>query len=407
MASSPKKLTRRSFLKTAGIIACTATGASLTKASTPENPTPGKEKETLAISQRPFGKTGVSVSVLSLGGMFDIPSNQLLLKQALKWGVTYWDTANSYGGGRSEEGIGRYFSRYPEDRKRVFLVTKSGSWTQNGMSRHLDLSLERMQTDHVDLFFVHAIRDIESMKDTREWAEKAKSSGKIRLFGFSTHSNMEACLSGAPKLGWIDGIMMTYNYRLMKTDAMRRAVEACTQAGIGLTAMKTQGGGAVQTNTETEMALAGRFLERGFTDGQAKLMAVWEDPRIASICSQMPTLTLLMANVQAAVKKTRLSSADRRLMDRHARETASEYCAGCTVLCESALSEAVPVGDIMRYLMYRRSYRNPGTAARLYRQIPETVRARLERVDYSEAEKRCPQKMAIAKLMAEASRELS
>ncbi|MDZ7581934.1 MAG: aldo/keto reductase [Deltaproteobacteria bacterium] len=137
------------------------------------------------------------VSTLSLGGMFDIPNNQLLLRQALKWGVTYWDTANSYEGGNSELGIGKYFAKYPEDRKNIFLVTKSTAWTLKGMTDHLNLSLERMQTDHVDLFFVHAIRSIATMdKDKQRWGEKAKADGKIRLFGFSTHSNMEECLLG-------------------------------------------------------------------------------------------------------------------------------------------------------------------------------------------------------------------
>ena len=77
-------------------------------------------------------------------------------------------------------------------------------------------------------------------KAVKAWAEKAKADGKIRFFGFSTHKNMEASLLEGAKLGWIDGIMTTYNYRLMNTDDMKRAVEACTKAGIGLTAMKTQ-----------------------------------------------------------------------------------------------------------------------------------------------------------------------
>jgi len=171
--------------------------------------------------------------------------------------------------------------------------------------------------------------------------------------------------------------------------------------------MKTQGGGAVKTSSAKEMALAGRFLKKGFTNGQAKLKAVLEDTRVASICSQMPALTLLMTNVRAAVDATRLSSMDRRLMDRYAHETASEYCAGCTAICESALSQPIPVGDIMRCLMYCRSYQDHSMAADLYRKIPISVRSHLTRVDYSEAERRCPQKMAISKLISEASRELS
>ena len=99
---------------------------------------------------------------------------------------------------------------------------------------------------------------------------------------------MENCLLGASKLGWIDCIMMEYNYRLMHTDRMQRAVAACVEAGVGLTAMKIQGGGSIKTNSETELKMAGRFLAKGFTDAQAKLMAVWENPHIASICSEMP-----------------------------------------------------------------------------------------------------------------------
>ena len=90
---------------------------------------------------------------------------------------------------------------------------------------------------------------------------------------------MEECMLAAAKLGWIDGIMMSYNFRLMYSDKMKRAVAACSEAGIGLTAMQTQGGGSVRTNTEAELKLAGRFLHKGFTDRQAKLKAVWENPK--------------------------------------------------------------------------------------------------------------------------------
>ena len=158
------------------------------------------------------------------------------------------------------------------------------------------------------------------------WAEKAKTEGKIRFFGFSAHKNMENSLLAAAKLGWIDGIMMSYNYRLMQKDQMKRAVDACVNAGIGLTAMKTQGGGQVKTNTETELELAGRFIEKGYTDAQAKLKAVWGNPDIASICSQMPNMSILMANTAAAMDKTKLSSADKNLLQQYARQTHSDYC---------------------------------------------------------------------------------
>ena len=289
--------------------------------------------------------------------MFDIPSNQTMLKQAIRWGVTYWDTAHVYSGGRSEEGIGQYFKSYPEHREKIFLVTKSTSRSSRGMSNDLATSLERMNTDHIDLFFVHAIRDADTMDSSmREWAAEQKAEGKIRLFGFSTHSNMEQCLLDAARLDWIDGIMMTYNFRLMHEEKMKAAVKACVDAGIGLTAMKTQGGGAVDTATSRELELAGRFVKKGFTDKQAKLKAVWENPQISAICSQMPTMAILMANIAAAVDRTTLTDNDRQHLERYARETFSHYCAGCTQICQNAIAENVPVGDVMRYLMYARSY---------------------------------------------------
>jgi predicted aldo/keto reductase-like oxidoreductase len=364
--------------------------------------------DNLPIAKRPFGRTGENVSMLSLGGIFDIPNNQLLLKQAVRWGVTYWDTANSYMGGDSERGIGKYFSRYPEDRKKIFLVTKSGAWTLKGMDRHLHRSLERMQTDTIDLFFVHGINDIGEMNDEiKRWSEKMKSEGKIRFIGFSTHSNMEECLADAPALGWIDGIMMTYNYRLMHTDSMRAAVDACAEAGIGLTAMKTQGGGQVRTHNETELQLAGRFVKMGFTSEQAKLKAVWENPQIASICSQMPSLSLLSANVAAAANQTRIGEKGHRLLQQYAVETASDYCAGCTRICGSAVQQAVPIGDVMRCLMYSRSYGDQDRARAKFHNFDPAVRLRLADLDFTEAEKRCPQRLPIGRLMREALDELS
>ena len=401
MFKNKKNWSRRDFLKATGL-AGVGTMVSNFMHSARASEAAG------TLPTRPFGKSGIHVPILSFGGSLNTSMSPLLLRQAVKWGVTYWDTAHSYMGGNSEKAIGKYLGKFPEDRQKIFLVTKSWAWTLEEMSHQLNESLERMRTDYIDLFFVHGISNISDIDDnTRIWAEKAKSEGKIRLFGFSTHSNMEDCLLGAAELGWIDGIMMTYNYRLMHNDQMKRAVNACVKAGIGLTAMKTQGGGQVTTNSERELELAGRFLEKGFTDAQAKLKAVWENPQIASICSEMPNMTLLMSNVAAAVNKTELSSREKDIMSRYALKTRSEYCAGCTAICESAVDGAVPIGDVMRYLMYCRSYGERYDAVSEFRKIPFRIRKQMADLDYSLAEQRCPQNMAIGRLMKEAINELS
>jgi uncharacterized protein len=406
MKHKNKGFSRRDFFKTAGaagigsVLAPYLGGVSSLEAS--------EVNASTRVPTRPFGKTGVNVSILSLGGMFDIPSNQIILKQAIRLGVTHWDTANSYGYGQSERGIGRFFQSNPDTREQVFLVTKSGERDTSGMSKILDTSLERMNTSYVDLYFVHGIRRISEIDNkTRAWAEDAKSKGKIRFFGFSTHSNMENCLLDASKLGWIDGIMMTYNFRIMHSDAMQNAVDACHNAGIGLTAMKTQGGGPVKTDSESELKIAGRFIQKGFTPEQAKLMAVWENPAIANICSQMPSMNLLAANAAAAMKRENLTTSDFRLFQEYDKETASDYCAGCSHLCESAFTHSIPVCDVMRYLMYARNYGEKELAINLFQQIPSEIRQQIDKTDYSEAQKRCPRHLAIGHLMREASMELA
>ena len=400
MTKKNSRLTRRAFLKAA---CATGAGSVMTLKNIPVL----ASEEAVAVPTRPFGKTGVEVPILGFGTSLHVSFSRLLLRQALNWGVAYWDTANTYMGGNSEKAIGKYLDKYPQDRKKIFLVTKTHASTAKGRTRDLNLSLERMKTDHIDLFFIHSVWSADELDNqTKSWAKKAKAAGKIRLFGFSTHSNMPECMLEGAKLDWIDGIMMTYNYRLMHTDKMRRAVDACVRAGIGLTAMKTQGGGQIRSDSQTELDLAGRFLQKGFTDAQAKLKAVWQNQNIASICSEMPNMTILMSNVAAALDKTRLSTRDTELLQRYAKETRSAYCAGCTAICESYVEGETPIGDVMRYLMYCNSYDDYEYAAAGFKRIPGKIRRRLTRLNYALAERKCPQGLPIAKLIQEAKKKL-
>jgi len=398
-----EKFSRRDFFKITGAAGIGSVVASMENLAAAAGP--------LKVPTRPFGNTGVNVSILSLGGTYNLMSRQLLLRQALNMGVTYWDTANSYSGGKSERGIGKYFTRYPEDRKKVFLVTKSGASGPDDLTQHLQTSLDRMQTAYVDLFFIHSVSDVEdevNRPEIRQWARRAKAEGRIRFFGFSTHSNMEECLAQGARLGWIDGIMATYNYRLMNTAAMQKAVAACVKAGIGLTAMKTQATffsrfySDVGSEDETASHLTQQFMDKGYTPEQAKLKAVWGNPNIASICSAMPNLTYLQANVAAALDKTELSLEDHRILEQYARKTACGYCTGCARLCESAVAGNIPISDVMRYLMYYHGYGNRRQAIEKFNQLPKISRHRLAHMDYSKAESICPQKIPIARLMQSA-----
>ncbi len=400
------KSNRRAFLKKAASIGL---GAALggTALRWPRQASAQIALPKAPMPRRPFGRSGIKVSTLSLGGMFDILNNRLMLAKALEWGIDYWDTAEGYGGGRSEAGIGRWFARNPDTRKQVFLVTKLSLRRGTDFTPRLEACLKRLHTDYIDLLFVHGIRSIDDMDSRLEsWSRAMKKAGKLRLFGFSTHSNMQDCLEGAARLPWIDGIMFTYNYRLMHEPRMNAAVEACYRAGIGLTAMKTQGGGPVKSDSESEMEMAGRFMQKGFTHHQAKLMAVWEDKRIACICSQMPNLTIMAANAVAAVDQTSLSQYDRALLAQYDRETCSDYCAGCGRLCSEALGNNVPINDVMRCLMYVHSYQDLMLARSTFQMVPAQTRALLAQLDFNEAERSCPRSLPIGRMMQEATKLL-
>ncbi len=410
MSNKKGTYSRREFLKTAGAIgvgSMLSPVESITNAQESSNP---NESPVNVVPTRPFGKTGVGVSILSLGGAFHY-SNLLLMKQALDMGVTYWDTSPGYGGGQSEAGIGKYFEKFPEDREKVFLVTKADIFDPPSMTKSLNQSLESMNTSFVDLYFLHGISNpYEADKKIKAWADEAKSQGKIRFFGFSTHSNMEDCLLGAAKLGWIDGIMLTYNFRVMHSDKMKKAVDNCYRVGIGLTAMKTQSTGWGSKGgplNDKERALLNRFERKGLSSGQAKLKAVWDDDRIASICSYMTNMRYLSENASAAMDNKKLSDHDIDCLKDYARKTASSYCAGCKHICESITDGKVPISAVMRYLMYSRCYGESERAKSAFKELPSEVRGRMAVMDFRDAENRCPQGMPIGRLIREALIELA
>ena len=183
MKVKKEKWSRRDFLKTAGTVG--------TSSMLFPSISLGDDSEKVIVSgnlpTRTFGKTGKNVSILALGGSFDTEQNQLLLRQAIKLGVTYWETAEGYRNGRSEKGFGNYFKKYPQDRQKIFLSTKTLLRRPGEMTKALEESLRRLNTDYIDLYLWHRIDSLESnyTRDVRDWVEKMKSEGKIRFFGFS------------------------------------------------------------------------------------------------------------------------------------------------------------------------------------------------------------------------------
>ncbi|MGA2070930.1 MAG: aldo/keto reductase [Sedimentisphaerales bacterium] len=399
---------RRNFLKTIGAVGLGSVLTSKAKADTNEPNAAGEKQqgETPQVPTRKFGKSGPDVSALSLGAI-QLIDNQVILTSSLKWGVTYWDTAYGYTNGNSEICIGKFLSSRPEMRKKLFIATKAshavGAEQVEGRLRD---SLKRMNTDYVDVFYgVHVLDNMSQLtEDLKPWAENAKKKGLIKYFGFSTHSNMAKNLLEASKLGWVDAILTTYNFRLTKDPMMQKAIDACYKAGIALTAMKTQKSVSVQTDEDRK--LIEHFSAKGFTEGQAKIKSVMEDERIAAVTVGMNSVAQITENVAAVLDKTKLAQDDKDALAEYASATCGGYCAGCAHICDSALGGVSHVNDVMRSLMYHNSYGDKQLAKQTFAAIPADTRARLLTADYRLAEQCCPQHMPIARLVNEAVEKL-
>jgi predicted aldo/keto reductase-like oxidoreductase len=327
------------------------------------------------------------------------------------YNVTCWATAYNYAGGNSEIGVGEFLSQNPEIRKKLFIITSGepDAFTPEAVEGCLQTSLKRMKTDYIDFYCgVHGCEnpDTQLTEQLQKWAEDAKKRKLIRFFGFSTHKNMEKCLTAASKLNWIDVIMTAYNVTLMQSPQMQEAVQACHEAGICLIAIKVLLG-VQKKQTEAEDKMLTHFLDKGYSRAHALIKAVLEDERITTACVNMENVDKLRLNIDAVLDKTKLTQADTDVLRKYAAESCSGYCAGCAYICDAALPDMPYTSDIMRYLMYYNSYGEREEARRLFAQIPGNVRSKLLSTNYSLAEARCPQHLPIGKFIAEAVRKLA
>jgi len=428
MKEKQNRINRRNFLKTigaAGLGSVFVSAQAIGSANKPDVIGPNARQKIQKpryplVPRRKLGKltqlsksgkkVPVEVPCLSFGTFRVDTENQILLRMALQYGIDFWDTAYNYSNGNSELGIGKFLSRHPKTRKKLFIASKaSNTKTIADVEHRLQISLKRMNTNYIDLYYLHEIEETDRLNnELRDWAKHAKERGLIRFFGFTTHRNMAECLNAGAKLKWIDAIMTQYNFRQMQDKDLNVAIDACHKAGIALIAMKVHGKGQIKKiETEGDRKLTEHFLKRGFTKGQAKIKAVLTDERVCSACVGMQNVALLNSNVAAVLDKTKLTPEDMKVFKKVSQETCSGYCAGCAYICNSALPDMPYVSDVMRYLMYYNSYGEKKVARELFAQIPEQARDKLASTDYRAVEACCPQHLPIAKLMAEAVNKLA
>jgi aryl-alcohol dehydrogenase-like predicted oxidoreductase len=148
------------------------------------------------LPKRKLGRTGEYVTMLGTGG-FHIGwtterDAQEVIEASLEGGVRFFDTAESYGPGTSEERYGKYLT--PKYRDLIFLMTKTTGPNAKTVQEHLEGSLRRLKVDQIDLYQVHSIRTPQDVDNRMEagvidYLLKAKDQGKFKYLGFTGHQN--------------------------------------------------------------------------------------------------------------------------------------------------------------------------------------------------------------------------
>jgi aryl-alcohol dehydrogenase-like predicted oxidoreductase len=214
-----------------------------------------------------LGRSGLRVSRIGLGCMsygnaeagmhqwtLDEDAAAPFFRQAVESGVTFWDTANVYQGGTSEEFVGRAIGRFSR-REEIVLATKvSGQMHPgpggSGLSRkavleQVDASLRRLGTDYIDVYYVHRFDPETPVEETMATLHALIVAGKVRYLGASSMWAWQfAKLQHAADLGsWTRFVSMQNQYNLLRRQDEPELMAMCADMGVGLVPYSPQGKG--------------------------------------------------------------------------------------------------------------------------------------------------------------------
>jgi uncharacterized protein len=399
---STGRIDRRGFLgASAGALAASAALADGLPAAADDTP---KTTQPFELAKRTLGRTDARVTILNLG-TWQSPGGNRLLRFAWANGVRYFDTAKSYG---SEPMIARWLQAMPPGtRQDLFLVTKDEPQTPRQLIAQLDQRLAALQTDYVDLFFVHALGDTNfgyelewpNSREFKQVADAIRKSGKAKYVGFSTHHpRRDLLLQAAAQGGFVDAIMVQNNPWIAQEDNMNRALDACYKKGIGLISMK-QVAGNMNLN-----AIGAQFPEaaaKGLSPYQALLTAIWSDERFASCCVSMRNTDQIRENAAAASAFAPLTTTEINRLRDACIAAGPTMCASCDGRCGRAGGTEAELGNLTRFLTYHEHHGYKAEARRLYAKLHPAAR-QWQGADLEAARQACPNHLDFAHLLPRA-----
>jgi predicted aldo/keto reductase-like oxidoreductase len=195
------------------------------------------------LERRSLGRTGESLSIIGFGGIVVMNATpeqaSARVAHAIERGVNYFDVAPSYG--NAEERLGPALAPY---RKDVFLACKTQKRDRAGAMSELDSSLRHMQTDHFDLYQLHAMTTSEDVDrvfaadGAIETFEAARKAGKVRFLGFSAHS-VDAALALMDRFAF-DTILFPVNFATWHAGHFGpQVLETAQRKQMGILALKS------------------------------------------------------------------------------------------------------------------------------------------------------------------------
>ena len=228
-------VSRRRFMRQAGLGA-----AALAVASTSPLGRIAEAEVKNGMTYRALGRTGLKISEVVLGAGPMDPSRANLLRASLSQGVNYIDTAHNYGKGQSESAVGQtvkamgvrdkiFIASKASSLKHDELVTAEASVVEKAVRARLEESLERLQTDYIDVYFCpHGASKPEHVAypALREVMDKLKEEGKIRFTAVSTHTRYDEVTQAAVESGYYDVLMPVISPTTLIADLGKAAVDS-------------------------------------------------------------------------------------------------------------------------------------------------------------------------------------
>ena len=369
------------------------------------------------MQYRRFGNLDWQVSALGFGAMrlpidgdeasdIDETLATQMLHYAIDHGVNYVDTAYPYHGGESENFVGRALKGGYRDK--VKLATKLPCWKvekADDFDRFLNEQLEKLQTDHIDFYLLHALSEKHWPKvrdmDVFTWAEGAIADGRIRHLGFSFHDDYPVFKEIVDAYDRWTFCQIQYNYMDIKNQAGRRGLRYAASKGLAVVIMEPLLGGRL-VNPPKPIEEIWKQAERRRTAADWALQWLWDQPEVSLVLSGMSTMQHVEENVAYAegsgISKLTMDELD--LIEQVRDEYSKLSPIPCTQ-CEYCLPCPNGVNIPRNFEIYNQSamYDKLEIAQETYTQwFAEDQRA-MNCIQCQECEEKCPQNITIADWM--------